>query len=110
MAIGKIVGGNLKLAMGNRQLGNRQLVLGNWKKVLIGMVWYVLAWVGMVLYALVWFGMNFMGWYCLVWFGVGGKVMFGNVLEYSRMFWESPKRFMGGGWYSYSGPDFLNLR
>ena len=23
--------------------------------------------------------------------------MFGNLLEYSRMFWESPKSFMGGG-------------
>ena len=45
--------------------------------------------------------------------------MFGNVLECSRMFWETPKSFMGG-WvvvvvvysnYSvYSGPDLLNLR
>ena len=23
--------------------------------------------------------------------------MFGNVLVYSRMFWETPKSFMGGG-------------
>ena len=30
--------------------------------------------------------------------------MFGNVIEYSRMFWESPKSFMvvgGGGWVVY---------
>ena len=48
---------------------------------------------------------------------VGERVgMFGNVLEYSRMFRETPKSFMvgGGGVYlqlqSHSGPDFLNLR
>ena len=49
---------------------------------------------------------------------VGERVgMFGNVLEYSRMFRETPKSFIVGGWvvvccnYSvYSGPDFLNLR
>ena len=34
-------------------------------------------------------------WYGLVWFGRGGG-MFGNVLEFSRIFWETPKSFMGG--------------
>ena len=27
----------------------------------------------------------------------GGVGMFGNVLEYFRMFWEAPKSFMVGG-------------
>ena len=60
------------------------------------------------------------GWYGLVWFGMdcygkvwlGGGFVFGNVLECSRMFWETLKSFMvvgGGGWYIcnysvYSGP------
>ena len=42
-----------------------------------------------------------MVWYGLVWYGMGGHI-FGNVLECSRMFWETPKSFMvvvvvGGG-------------
>ena len=75
------------------------------------MIWKGLVWFDMVWFGLIWFGM--------VWFDRGGRGMFGNVLEYSRTFLETPKSFMGG-WvvvvvvysnYSvYSGPDLLNLR
>ena len=42
---------------------------------------------------MVWYGLE---WFDRVWFfKVGG--MFGNVLEYSRMSWETPKSFLGGG-------------
>ena len=39
-----------------------------------------------------------MVWNGLIGFGfLGGGGMFGNVLEYSRMSWETPKSFLGGG-------------
>ena len=67
------------------------------------MVWFVMVWISMVC----WYGLA-------VWFG--GMVWFNMVWFCSRMFWETPKSFMGG-WvvvcckYSvYSGPDLLNLR
>ena len=77
------------------------------------MVWYRLVWFCLVSYGFVLFGMVLFGMVCLR--------IFQNVLECSRMFWKTPKSFMGGGWwvggwvvccnYSvYSGPDLLNLR
>ena len=76
------------------------------------MVWFGIDWYGFVWFHMVLFGMVLFG-FVLFW-GLGG--MFENVLEFSRMFWKTPKSFMVGGWvvccnYSvYSGPDLLNLR
>ena len=55
-------------------LGNRQLVIDNWKRVIVignGIVWYGLVWFGMVWYDLVWYGLVWFGWYSLVWGGRG---------------------------------------
>ena len=68
--------------------------------VCYGMDWYGSIWFGMIWYGLIWFGMVWFGWFGLVWFGIWfgmGGGMLGNVLECSRMFWETPKSFMVGG-------------
>ena len=78
--------------MCNKQLvlGNWPLVIGNWKKVIdnrqlvIGQNGCSRQSGGSLQYK--WFGM--------VWFGRGRGGMFRNVLEYSRMFWKTPKGFL----------------
>ena len=86
---------------------------------MFGFLWYGLIWFGMIWKGLVWFDMVWFGliWFGMVWFDRGGRGMFGNVLEYSRTFLETPKSFMGGwvvvvccNYRVYSGPDLLNLR
>ena len=58
------------MSFGHLVIGNWQFLIGSWQ--------------------LVWFGMVQFGWQ-------GGGGMFGNVLEQSRMFWETQKSFMVGG-------------